>query len=262
MTSATFDDYFPTSPGQMVVANPTGVSNNCGGQIRRAGGGGGTLDPGDLGIRLQNGVIPANGSCTITVNVTAAVAGIYLNTIPVGELTVNGGRSNAVAANATLNVGLPSFTVAKTVALVSDPLNGTTLPKAIPGAVVGYSIQVTNTGLGSADNNTTVVVDAVPANTALYVGNLGGPGSGPVLFVNGSTASGLTYTFTSLASGADDIAFSNTGCSPFTLYTPVPDVNGFDAAVTCIRVNPKGVFAAASGGNNPSFELRFRVRVQ
>jgi len=57
------------------------------------------------------------------------------------------------------------------------------------------------------------------------------------------------------------VSFSNTGCTPFTNYTPVPDIDGFDAAVTCIRVNPKGVFAAASGGSNANFEARFRVRV-
>ncbi len=261
MTAATFDDYFPTSPGQVVVANPTGLINNCGGNIRRAGGGGGALDPGDLGVRLNNGAIPANGSCTVIVNVTATVAGIYTNTIPVGALTVNGGRSNAVAANATLTVGLPSFTVAKSVLLVSDPVNGATLPKAIPGAVVSYSIQVTNSGAGTADNNTTLIVDPIPANTRLFVGDLGGVGSGPIAFVNGTPSSGLTYTFTSLASGADDVSFSNTGCSPFTNYIPVPDIDGFDALVTCVRINPKGVFAAASGGNNPNFEARFRVRV-
>ena len=261
MTNATFDDYFPTSPGQMVVANPTGLANTCNGTIRRAGGGGGTLDPGDLGIRLSGGTIPANDSCTVIVNVTATVAGVYSNTIPVGELTVNGGRSNAVAASATLTVGIPSFIVAKSVLLVSDPINGTTLPKAIPGAVVSYSIQVTNTGAGTADNDTTVIADAIPANTRMFVGNLGGAGSGPVAFVNGTPSSGLTYTFNGLGDGGDDVSFSNSGCSPFTNYTPVPDVDGFDAAITCIRVNPKGVFAAASGGNNPSFELRFRVRV-
>ena len=199
MTNATFDDYFPTSPGQMVVANPTGLINNCGGNIRRAGGGGGVLDPGDLGIRLNNGTIPANGSCTITVNVTASVPGVYTNTIPVGALTVNGGRSNTVAAVATLTVGIPSFTVAKSVTVVSDPVNGTVVPKAIPGAVMAYSVQVINTGVGTADNNTTLISDPIPANTQLFVGDLGGPGSGPIVFINGTPSSGLTYTFTSLA---------------------------------------------------------------
>ncbi len=106
------------------------------------------------------------------VNVTASVAGVYTNTIPVGALTTSGG-SNTVAASATLSVGMPSFTVAKSVLLVSDPVNGTTLPKAIPGAVVQYSILVTNSGAGTATNNTTVITDPIPANTRLFVGDLG-----------------------------------------------------------------------------------------
>ena len=257
-TAATFTDVFPVAPGAMTVAAPLTTSNTCGGTLQDSGGG--ALAAGDAGIRLTGGTIPANGSCVITVNVTAIAAGAYANTIAVGALTTSGG-SNTVAANATLTVALPSFTVAKTVLLVSDPVNGTTLPKAIPGAVVSYSVQVTNSGAGTADNDTTLVVDPIPANTRLFVGDLGGAGSGPIAFVNGTPSSGLTYTFTSLANGADDVSFSNTGCTPFTNYTPVPDVNGFDAAVTCIRINPKGVFAAASGGNNPNFEARFRVRV-
>ncbi|MGZ9076115.1 MAG: hypothetical protein ACXW13_10105, partial [Burkholderiaceae bacterium] len=190
-----------------------------------------------------------------------AIDAAAVNTIPIGELTVNGGRSNPVAANATLTVGIPSFTVAKSVLLVSDPVNGTTLPKAIPGAVVQYSILVTNSGAGTATNNTTVITDPIPANTRLFVANLGGPGSGPIAFVDGTPSSGLTYTFSGLGAGGDAVSFSNAaGCATFT-YTPVPDANGFDAAVTCIRVNPTGTFAAASGGNNPNFELRFHVRV-
>ena len=105
-----------------------------------------------------------------------------------------------------------------------------------------------------------MITDPVPANTRLFVGDLGGVGSGPIVFINGTPSSGLTYTFTSLGNATDDVSFSNTGCTPFTNYTPVPDINGFDALVTCIRINPKGTFAA-TGGGNPNFELRFRVRV-
>ena len=260
MTGATFTDVFPTSPGAMVVATPFVRNNGCSANTELQYPAGNPLGSGDAGIRLNTGTIPANGSCTITVNVTATVPGVHTNTIAVGALSTSGG-SNTVAATATLTVALPSFTVAKSVGLISDPVNGVTLPKAIPGAVVAYTIQVTNSGAGTAQNNTTVIDDPIPANTRLYVGDLGGPGSGPIAFVNGTPSSGLTYTFTSLASAADDVSFSNTGCSPFTNYTPVPDVNGFDAAVTCIRVNPKGIFAAASGGSNPNFQAIFRVRV-
>ena len=47
--------------------------------------------------------IPANGSCTLSVNVTSSVVGGYVNTIPIGGLVTSNGN-NAVAANATLTV--------------------------------------------------------------------------------------------------------------------------------------------------------------
>ena len=47
--------------------------------------------------------IPANGSCTLSVNVTSAVVGGFVNTIPIGALVTSNGN-NAVAANATLTV--------------------------------------------------------------------------------------------------------------------------------------------------------------
>ena len=47
--------------------------------------------------------IPANGSCTLSVNVTSAVVGAYVNTLPVGALVTSNGN-NAVSANATLTV--------------------------------------------------------------------------------------------------------------------------------------------------------------
>ena len=115
MTAATFTDVFPTSPGAMTVASPLTTSNTCGGTLLDSGGGG--LAVGDVGIRLTGGTIPANGSCVITVHVTAVAAGVYTNTIAVGALTTSGG-SNTVAANATLTVALPSFTVAKSVLTV------------------------------------------------------------------------------------------------------------------------------------------------
>jgi hypothetical protein len=77
--------------------------------------------------------------------------------------------------------------------------------------------------------------------------------------VQGSPSSGLTYAFTSLSSTTDNVDFSNNGGSTYT-YTPVPDSNGFDAAVTNIRISPQGIFAASSG-TNPYFQVRFRVRV-
>ena len=88
--------------------------------------------------------------------------------------------------------------------------------------------------------------------------DIGGAGSGPVAFANGATSSGLTYTFTSLASATDDIEFSNDGGTTWT-YTPVAAANGCDTAVTNLRVNPKGTYVADTGTPDPSFTLRFRI---
>lgn len=48
--------------------------------------------------------------------------------------------------------------------VISDPLNGTTNPKAIPGAIVEYTITLTNTGTADATN--VIITDAIPADTA------------------------------------------------------------------------------------------------
>jgi hypothetical protein len=120
-------------------------------------------------------------------------------------------------------------------------------------------VRVTNGGSGPVDNNGVAIVDVIPANTRLFVGNIGAPGSGPVLFVNGSPSSGLTWTFTALNSATDNLDFSNDGGATWA-YVPVPDANGYDAAVTHLRMRPQGTMPG-NGGGNPYFELRFRVSV-
>jgi len=148
----------------------------------------------------------------------------------------------------------------RSVAVFSDPLNNTTNPKSIPGALQVYTLRVTNQGSGGVDTNTVAIVDAVPANTALFVQDLGVAGSGPIAFTNGTPSSALTYTFSGLGNGGDDVEFSNNGGASWA-YTPVANPSGCDPAVTHIRVKPKGTMAAASGAGNPYFEVRFRVRV-
>lgn len=162
--------------------------------------------------------------------------------------------------SAGLTVSSASLTVVKSVQTISDPINGTSNPYNIPGAKLLYSIRVSNSGAGSTDSNTVRVSDAIPANTALQVTNLGGPGSGPVLFIDGSPASGLSYTFTALGSAADDLEFSTDGVN--WNYTPAPGAGGLDGNVRYLRVNPKNAMSGNSGSGNPGFELRFMVVVR
>ena len=149
------------------------------------------------------------------------------------------------------------LTVVKLSLVYSDPVNGTSNPKAIPGAVVEYQVVLTNPAPNPVDNDSVFVRDPLPPQVALRVADIGAVGSGPVSFTNGVPSSGMTYAFTALGSTTDDLEFSSDGGATWT-YVPTPDANGVDSAVTGIRVNPKGVFNA----NNAQFTLRYRVRVK
>lgn len=156
----------------------------------------------------------------------------------------------------------PDFTVLKTAQTVYDPYNNTTNPKAIPGAYVMYSVLVTNFG-GAADANSFVMTDPIDSNIELFVGDLGGPGSGPIQFScsSGTPPCGLTYSFTSLASTTDDVDFSEYTTGTDFSYVPSGDADGFDDQVRRLRVSPKGAFAA-SGTDDPSCTIYFQVRVK
>jgi parallel beta-helix repeat protein len=186
-----------------------------------------------------------------------APGGVVIGTPLTGTATISG-ETSEFSGN-VLVTGGPALRVTKTVAPTSDPINGVTNPKSIPGSVQLYNLRVANQGSGPVDNNAVAIVDNVPANTRLFVGDLGGPGSGPVQFVNGTPSSALTWTFTALNSVTDDVDFSNDNGTTWT-YVPVPDVNGYDAAVTHLRLRPKGTMPG-NGGGDPWFELRFRVTV-
>lgn len=68
---------------------------------------------------------------------------------------------------------LPNLGLVKTVKVISDPITGVWVdggnqPKAIPGAVIEYTLTVVNTGAGSAENLT--ITDSVPAELDLLTG--------------------------------------------------------------------------------------------
>ena len=50
------------------------------------------------------------------------------------------------------NNAMPDMSITKTSVVISDPVNNSTNPKRIPGAIVRYCFTVKNTGDGSADN--------------------------------------------------------------------------------------------------------------
>lgn len=155
----------------------------------------------------------------------------------------------------------PSVVVFKVAATTSDPFNGPTNPKAIPGAEADYLISVENAGLGATDTGSVEIVDPIPAATALVVSDIAGGGSGPVEFLEPGVPSGLTYSFAGLGSSADDIDFSSDGGASFG-YVPTPGANGADPNVTHIRLTPGGRLNGRGGVASPAATFRFKVRVQ
>jgi uncharacterized repeat protein (TIGR01451 family) len=167
-------------------------------------------------------------------------------TMPSGSVTCTWSNSKTVP-----------LTIVKLATTVSDPVNGTTNPKAIPGAIVEYQIIVTNPGVDPADAGSLVVNDSIPARVDLRVVDIGASGSGPVKFIDGSPSSGLSYTFASLSNATDDVAFSNDNGATWT-YAPTPNADGVDPNVTDIRIIPQGAFAPDSG----QFTVNLRVRIE
>ncbi len=149
---------------------------------------------------------------------------------------------------------IPQLQIAKLAQTLSDPINGASGPKAIPGAVVQYTIALVNQGIGPVDADSLVITDPLPPETSLYVSTVSGD---PISFADGATPSGLSYSY------ASDVSFSNQvdGGPPYD-YIPVPDSQGFDPAITGYRVAPAGSMNGASGSGNPSFNITLRVRIE
>jgi uncharacterized repeat protein (TIGR01451 family) len=269
---AVYDAAWPG--GSAIVTTPTGATVYLRSVISDPFG---SYDITGATIRITDslGAVRVNGAAMTQVADSGAATKTYEYTYavpaggPAGNWTIRvvgaEGTEGTISdfAQTALNVfiPMPDILMLKSVQVQSDPVNGAVNPKAIPGAAMLYTVTATNQGPGATDADTVVITDPIPANTELFVGDLGGAGSGPVLFSDGATPSGLSYSFINLGSGADSIAFSNDSGATWT-YTPVPDGNGYDANVTNTRVSPSGTFNGAVGPNQPSFNLQFRVRVK
>jgi uncharacterized repeat protein (TIGR01451 family) len=91
ITGVAFDDIYPAG-----IANASGSvvqSNSCGGAVASAAGGSST--------QLANGVIPANASCSVVVQLVGTQLGVWAN--PTGPVTSNNAQISA-GASASLTV--------------------------------------------------------------------------------------------------------------------------------------------------------------
>jgi len=88
-------DLVDTFPGNLVVAAAPNAATSCGGSVVA------TAGANSLTLGAAGSTIPANGTCTVTVDVVALTAGSYVNTIPAGALQTDAG-GNTTPASATL----------------------------------------------------------------------------------------------------------------------------------------------------------------
>lgn len=183
-------------------------------------------------------------ACT---NTYTASPTVLPTTLP-GTVTPDFGDNIRCTITDTPKPATATLTVLKSSTIVSDPVNGTTNPKAIPGAVVRYDIVVTNTGTAAVDASTVVIADPLPPRVSLSV-------TPPtVAFTNGTPASGLVFN------SATNVTYSNqtAGGAP---YTYAPTGSAFDANVRGIRIAPTGTMAGTTAAGSPSFTVSFLTRL-
>jgi hypothetical protein len=149
------------------------------------------------GVRLSATAAEANGIGTLGATVTqttgantAGVDTVFADTNANGNVA----RDGIHFADDDYVILAASLTATKTSRVVSDPVNGTTNPKMIPGAVVEYCIAVANSS-GSATATGVNISDEVPAATTYdpaFGIKLNGTVTGSVCNADGT--SGGSYT--------------------------------------------------------------------
>ena len=135
--------------------------------------------------------------------------------------------------------------------VISDPVNNTSNPKAIPGAVLQVIVTAENHGALTPDSDSLTITQNIPENAELSVSGT------PVDFVDGSgsLASGLVL---SSVLYSDSVLDSNSPDSAF-LYTPGGE---FDENVRTFRLKLSGTINPANDANYPQFFYRYRIRLK
>ena len=172
------------------------ASNTCGGTAST---------PTTSSVTLTGGAIPADGSCTLTVAVTTAVAGSYINSLAAGALQTSNGISAGVAV-ATLTVNT-NVTLTKSFS-----------PATIkPGGVATLTITLTNSS-NTVAKLTSPLTDTLPSGLVIAGGgytNCGGKYSGKtggttVIVIGGSIPANSSRTITVIVTAAVAGTYVNT----------------------------------------------------
>jgi len=136
-----------TFPSGLLVSGK--ASTTCGGTV--------SAPIGHSALSLSGGAIPANGSCTITVAVTAPAAGAYINSVLAGALKTSNGN-NVAPAVATLTV-----TPVVAPVLVPPTLGKSFSPATISAGGVSTLVLTLSNSNSVIDTMTAPLTDNLPA---------------------------------------------------------------------------------------------------
>lgn len=158
----------------------------------------------------------ANGNVTVTFS--SPVDTIVINYGNHSYAPTNPGQQGVALHDITFCKPVTSISVTKVSSVISDPVNGTNYPKAIPGAVVEYCILVSNTGTSTLTN--VVASDNLPSNFTYAAGTLR----------SGTSCAAATTAEDDDASGADETdphGASISGTALSATASSMPAVTGF-----------------------------------
>ena len=239
LTGVAFTDDMTLLGTGIHLANPVDFNvGTCGGLL--------TGNPGDTFFSFSGGVLPANSTCTLTLNVVMNVNGNLTNRIPAGTVTTFNGVSNPDPTEASLT-NLPGVSVSKFFA-----------PNPVPAGVFSnLTIVVQNTtniplsGMRLTDNLPGIlpaglVIAPSPAPTNSCGGTLTAiPGTQQIALANGAinASSSCTIVVSVVGSVPGDYQNSITpgalttnegvtnDSSAIDTLTVLPNVNGLSKTI-------------------------------
>ena len=144
-------------------------------------------------------------------------------------------------ADAVLTVLEPNISVTKISSVISDPISATN-HKRIPGAIIQYTVTVSNSGSASPDANTIIVANNVNTSAEEFDFTTG------VIFTDGDTTSNLTK---------GTVVYSNDSGTNYT-YSPS---TGYDPNITNVKIPTTGSFAFG-GAPAASFTIKYYIRIK
>jgi uncharacterized repeat protein (TIGR01451 family) len=115
-------------------------------------------------------VLGADATQTAGADTPGVVDTVFGDTAGAANTTGDAARDGSHSDDDEYDVVTAALTVVKSETVISDPFNGAVNPKAIPGAVIEYCVDINNTGATQAD--AIVMTDAIPANTTYQAGTI------------------------------------------------------------------------------------------